>query len=199
MGHVSGLVHLGPESLNARSLPLFATRRLHDWLESGPPWKPLLKYEHIIQKELHLDRSLQLTPELHLKPIQVPHRDEHAETLAFRIEGPNHSALYLPDIDRWKTLHPSIMDLIHQVDRAYLDGTFYDAGELPGRPLSEIPHPTLLESITEFSPLDTELRSRIHFLHLNHTNPVLDPQSSAFKTLHEEGFELAQEGETFSL
>ena len=199
MGHVSGLVHLGPESLNTNSLPLYATPKLHEWIESGPPWKNLLKNSHTLRKEIIPGQTIDLTPEIRLKAICVPHRDEYAETLAFRIEGPHRCALYLPDIDSWKHLDPPIEDHVTTVDRAYLDGTFFDRNELPGRPISEVPHPTLCESMTEFDSLSREHRSRIHFLHLNHTNPVLDPQSTESRTLREAGYEIAKDGEIFTL
>ena len=35
--------------------------------------------------------------------MQVPHRNEHGDSVAYVIEGPAKSVLFLPDIDRWDT------------------------------------------------------------------------------------------------
>ena len=61
--------------------------------------------------------------------------------------------------------------MLAHVDIAYIDGTFHDAGELPGRDLREIPHPLMTETLARLhgSPLLTKVR----FIHLNQSNPLL--------------------------
>ena len=74
-----------------------------------------------------------------------------------------------------------------------MDGTFYDANELPGQRMASIPHPFLIDSMTRFQSLPLELRQKIHFTHLNHSNPVARPDSEERRQVFEAGFGLAEE------
>jgi pyrroloquinoline quinone biosynthesis protein B len=113
--------------------------------------------------------------------------------------GPDRSILYLPDIDKWTRWKTSIEDVLQTVEVAYLDGTFYADGELPGRDMSKIPHPFIAESIERFSKLGATERSKIRFLHLNHTNPALDPESDATRAIKKAGHRVAMQGERVGL
>ena len=86
--------------------------------------------------------------------------------------------------------------VLQRVDLAYLDGSFYADGEVPGRKMSDIPHPFMVESLARFAP---ELRRKIRFIHLNRTNPALLPDSPERKALLAAGFEIAEEGERVGL
>jgi pyrroloquinoline quinone biosynthesis protein B len=44
-----------------------------------------------------------------------------------------------------------------------------------------------------------EIRRKVRFIHLNHTNPALLPGSPAQVEVSRRGFALAEEGETFPL
>ena len=76
----------------------------------------------------------------------------------------------------------SIKKLISKVDYAFLDGTFYDAKEINNRDISEIPHPFIIESLELFKDLKESDRSKIYFIHLNHTNPLLNSKSHGVQT-----------------
>ena len=91
--------------------------------------------------------------------IAVPHRDEFSETVAFLISGPSRKILWLPDIDKWEKWTTPIESMIARVDVAYIDATFYDERELPGRNLSEIPHPTITETMQRLAALPAAERS----------------------------------------
>ena len=45
-----------------------------------------------------------------------------------------------------------------------------------------------------FKGMSPELRDRIYFIHLNHTNPALDPESSASTEIEKAGFHVARTG-----
>ena len=79
------------------------------------------------------------------------------------------------------------------VDVAYLDGTFYDAGELPGRDMSEIPHPFIQETLQRLAALPAEQRAKVRFIHLNHTNPALVPGGAARQAIEAAGMHVAAE------
>ncbi|HSR51720.1 MAG TPA: pyrroloquinoline quinone biosynthesis protein PqqB, partial [Acidobacteriota bacterium] len=117
-------------------------------------------------------------------------------------EGPSRSVLFLPDIDSWEEWDEQgtrIEDLIGRVDVAYLDGSFYADGEIPGRDMSGFPHPFITHSMERFAPLPSEQRSKVRFIHLNHTNPALLPDSAARHSVLQAGMRIAEEGEVVVL
>jgi pyrroloquinoline quinone biosynthesis protein B len=87
-----------------------------------------------------------------------------------------------------------IVQEIRSVDYALLDATFFDGDELPGRDMDEIPHPFVVESLSLFDQLTAEERSRVWFIHMNHSNPLLDPSSAAHKKVLDAGYGIASEG-----
>ena len=97
---------------------------------------------------------------------------------------------------RWEL---KIEELIAAADVAYLDGTFYTDGELGDRCMDDIPHPFVTESVERFASLPAADRGRIRFIHLNHTNPLLDPSSDAASAVERAGCSIASEGERFEL
>ncbi|MBI4229475.1 MAG: pyrroloquinoline quinone biosynthesis protein PqqB, partial [Planctomycetes bacterium] len=109
------------------------------------------------------------------------------------------SALYLPDIDTWDRWDTPLGEALRGVDVAFLDGTFFDAGELPGRAPAEVPHPPIRDTLRRLASLPAAERAKVRFLHLNHTNPALDPGSDAARLVREAGCAIAREGETVEL
>ena len=77
---------------------------------------------------------------------------------------------------------------------ALLDGTFYRDGELPGRDMREIPHPFVAETMDKFSSFPDSIRSKIVFIHFNHTNPLLKTKSAEKNKVKGAGFGVAEEG-----
>ena len=65
--------------------------------------------------------------------------------------------------------------------------------------MSEIPHPFVAETTQLLSSLPDDMRSRIQFIHLNHTNPLLDDSSSEYENLIKEGWGICHEGQQFPL
>jgi len=199
MGHYTGLMHFGREVMGTQKVPVHAMPRMKSFLEKNGPWSQLVKLNNI---ELHLmksDKSIQLNDRLTVTPITVPHRDEFSETVAFVVKGPNGTALYLPDIDKWSKWERSIEDFIAKVDIAFIDATFFANGEIAGRDMSQIPHPFVEESILRFQSLKGSERAKIHFIHLNHTNPALNPKSQAAAQIRKAGMNLAVEGNAHKL
>lgn len=109
------------------------------------------------------------------------------------------TALFIPDIDKWEKWETSIVELIKEVDYAFLDGTFYDAKEINNRDISEIPHPFIIESIALFKDLSIFDKNKVYFIHLNHTNPVINKSSGPFKNVISKGFNVADINMEFSL
>ena len=199
IGHYLGLAYLGREALNARAVPVYAMPKMSDFLKNNGPWDQLYSSKNIALRDLSHNDTLQLSKNLSVVPLLVPHRDEYSETVGYQIIGPEKSALFIPDIDKWERWDLSIIDLIKQVDYAFLDATFFDGQELAHRDMSLVPHPFIVESLELFDTLQTSDRNKVHFIHFNHTNPALDPKSKAFKIVKEAGFNCAKQGQQFAL
>jgi len=194
MGHYTGLLHFGREAVGADGIRVFAMPRMHDFLSTNGPWSQLVSLRNINLVPITEGSEITLSDDLSVVPIQVPHRDEYTETVGYRINGPNKSALFIPDIDKWRKWGTDIRDLVRKVDFALLDGSFFADGELPGRDMSEIPHPYVQESIELFAGLADADKAKIIFIHFNHTNPLLIDGSAAQKKVTALGFRFATEG-----
>jgi len=199
IGHYSGLMYLGRESFNSKNIPVYAMPRMKKFLETNGPWDQLVSLNNIKINPIINESEIIVEKELIVKPIEVPHRDEYSETVGYIINGPNKSAIYIPDIDKWYKWYKSIIDLISSVDYAFIDATFYDEKEINYRDISEIPHPFVIESMKLFERFSKEEKSKIYFIHLNHTNPLLDSNSSEYKDLISKGYNVAQEGVVLKL
>src|SRR4030095_11961243 len=73
-----------------------------------------------------------------------------------RSAAPTRALLGLPDIDkgeRWDAQGTKLEEVLAGVDVAYLDGTFFADGEVPGRSMAEIPHPFVRETIARLPAL----------------------------------------------
>lgn len=194
IGHYTGLMHFGHEATGASDLPVYAMPRMTEFLRSNGPWDQLVRFGNIELRPLANGQTVKLDDELRVIPFEVPHRDEYSETVGYRIDGPNKSAVFIPDIDKWSAWDQDIVEVVRSVDYALLDATFYADGELPNRDMSQVRHPFVTESIALFESLDEEERARVIFIHMNHTNPLLDEGSAASKAVRAAGFRVATEG-----
>lgn len=199
VGHYAGLIHLGREVIGSNEVKVHAMPRMSKFLKTNGPWSQLVTLGNIKLVPLKNDTTIQINERIKVTPFLVPHRDEFSETVGFRITGPSKTIVFLPDINKWNKWSHKIEDLIADCDVAYLDGTFFENGEIPGRDMSLIPHPFVRESIQRFSPLDEQHRNRIRFIHFNHTNPVLLEGGLAEKRIEKAGMHVARQGEIIDL
>lgn len=199
IGHYTGLMDLGREAMGASAVPVFAMPRMRTFLRTNGPWNQLVKLNNIDLRPMAADSAIVLNGRISVTPLLVPHRDEYSETVGFLIDGPEKKALFIPDIDKWHKWEQDLPRLVSQVDYAFLDGTFYADGELPGRDMSEIPHPFIAESMALLEPLPPAERAKVIFIHFNHTNPVLDPEGEALKAVEAAGYRIARQGTTFPM
>ncbi|MCB9760662.1 MAG: pyrroloquinoline quinone biosynthesis protein PqqB [Alphaproteobacteria bacterium] len=199
IGHYTGLVHLGREVMGASGVPLYAMPRMRAFIEASGPWELLVRLGNVSLQTLTDGQGVRLADDLVVTPFAVPHRGEYSETVGFRIRGPGREAVYLPDIDKWSRWSVPVERLLAEVDLAYVDATFYADGELPGRDMAEIPHPFVQETLARLADQPAALRAKVRFIHLNHTNPLLDPDSAAQDVVRSAGMRVAEEGEVFAL
>jgi len=191
IGHYAGLMLLGREAMNSKAVPVYAMPKMKSFLENNCPWSQLVSLNNIQIKPLSDGNWENISQSLRVKPILVPHRDEFSETVGFIIEGPHKKLLFIPDIDKWEKWRSDIVSLIKEVDHALIDGTFYSAAEVGNRNIAEIPHPLVQESIQLFDSLPAKEKEKIMFIHLNHTNPLLNEQSEEARLVKSKGFRIA--------
>jgi pyrroloquinoline quinone biosynthesis protein B len=194
VGHYTGLIHLGREVMGSAEVPVFVLPRMFHFLENNGPWSQLVSLKNIRLNLLKKDSAIQFSEEIKITPLEVPHRDEYSETAGFRIEAGGKIILFIPDIDKWHLWNRDIKEEITNCDLAFLDATFYKNGELK-RDMSEIPHPFVEESMKAFESLSKEEKRKIHFIHFNHTNPLIW-DNEARKAVENQGYQIAKQGES---
>lgn len=203
IGHYAGLMFVGRESADTKGIPVYAMPRMRSFLADNGPWGQLVRLNNISIKPLEDKGPVALGDGLTVTPLLVPHRDEYTETVGFIIAGRSAKALYLPDIDSWdlweSRMGVRIEDMIAKVDLAFIDATFFDNAELPEAAARMIPHPRIADTIARFATLPADLRARIRFTHLNHTNPARFAGSSARRAIEASGARVAALGDRLCL
>lgn len=206
IGHYAGLMYFGREAMNANAVSVYVMPRMADFLRTNGPWSQLVGIGNIELRQLTPDLPIDLSialpsalasaseSSLSVTPLLVPHRDEYSETVGFRIQGPSRTALFIPDINKWKDWNQDIVELVRGVDYALLDATFFADGELGNRDMSQIPHPFAAETMALFAGLPAAERAKIWFIHFNHTNPLLNLDSPESQSVLDAGYHIAHEG-----
>ena len=201
LGHVDGLGLFGRETMSARNIQLHCSPSMYSLIERTPAWNQLL-----LQNVLEFGTFPRVEiDDIIVEFIQVPHRAELSDMHAIILRGENKSLLFLPDHDTWdETLDAhsckTIRDFLNKydIDIALLDGTFWSGGELQGRDMSVVPHPTVEESLDRLGCKESG-DAEILFIHLNHTNPLYDTGSEAYNKLKESGWAIGEEGQRFMI
>jgi pyrroloquinoline quinone biosynthesis protein B len=196
IGHYTGLMYLGREAIGAKETPVYAMPKMKNYLENNGPWSQLVNLKNIKIMPLSTDNAVVISKNISIRPFLVPHRDEFSETVGYMIESPRKKVLFIPDIDKWSKWQRQIVDEVSNVDVALLDGSFYKNGEIPNRDMSEIPHPFIEETTSLFK--NNPQKSKIRFIHFNHTNPILR-QSIERQSVLNQGFGICKEGDIIGL
>ena len=197
-GHYTGLMYVGKEGMNASKIPVYTMPRFSNYLTNNGPWSQLVTLGNIDLKPLQSEAPIRLDSALIVIPIVVPHRDEFSETVGFKIISAKKSALYIPDIDKWRLWEKKIVEEVKSVDFAFIDGTFYEDGEI-NRPIHDVPHPFISETISIFKNESLFVKQKIYFIHLNHTNPAHNKTSKQRIAVEKQGFHFATLGAQFIL
>ena len=193
IGHYTGLMYLGREGLGGNQINVFALERMSNFLQNNGPWDQLVELKNISLNSLENLQPVNLSKDLKVIPIKVPHRDEYSETVGYKIVGKTKKVLFIPDIDKWSEWERDIIKEVKKVDYALIDGTFYNGSEL-NRDMSEIPHPSIEETISLFLNEPLNERNKIYFIHINHTNPILTNKNNIKSNIETFGFNVAQKG-----
>ena len=198
IGHYTGLMYFGREALGAKNLTIKVLPKMSNFLKTNGPWSQLVDINNIKIQNLSFGSKTNELRNITVTPIQVPHRDEYSETAGFIIEGRYKKALFIPDIDKWEKWDKNLKQLVYEFDYLLLDATFYDSKEI-NRDISEIPHPLVTETINLLDDLSPEHKNKVYFIHMNHTNLMLDPSSELTKLVVNKGFNITRLGLKLSL
>jgi pyrroloquinoline quinone biosynthesis protein B len=201
MGHYPGLLFFGKEVIDSNNLAVYTSKTLEKFLNENQPWKLLIDNKNIDIKSFEFENEINLSGNLKIIPIEIPHRQELSDTAGFIIEGKQKSGFYLPDIDSWKTFYDKFNEISIKADLLFIDGTFYSNEELMeirGRNIKDVPHPPIKETINLLkNGVLKQNNSKIYFTHFNHTNKILD---NDFKDdLKIEGIDFLKDGEVFKI
>jgi pyrroloquinoline quinone biosynthesis protein B len=198
IGHYTGLMYLGRESMNTENVLVYAMPRMKKMLESAAPWQQLVALKNIEIRQLNDRTAIQLNDRLTVEPFLVPHRDEFSETVGFRIRSKAKTLIFIPDIDKWQKWQTDLKDLVGTSDYLFLDGTFYADGEI-ARPMNEVPHPFVSETMALLKDLPAKDRSKVFFIHFNHSNPLVQGDAGRTREVGSRGFNIAVQGMKLSL
>jgi len=199
VGHYLGLAYFGFEAIHTRGLAVHCTPAMAEFLRSNAPWSQLVRLENILLREIVPGEVQRITASVSVTAIDVPHRNEFADTVALLFRGPRSTVLYVPDTDSWPAWDPPLLDILQDVDVAILDGTFFSVDELPGRDIASIGHPLITETMDLLQERVRAGTLRVHFTHLNHSNPALDEAGPARRALESRGFHVLGESTSVPL
>lgn len=195
LGHYTGLAFFGFEAVHTQALPLYVTEKMGAFLQAHAPWQQLIELNNVTLVTVDEGAPVDLGEGVSVEPLYVPHRDEYADTVGYRIRGPQRTVLFIPDTEPWERWPRPLESLLEEVDVALLDATFYSMSELPGRDVSQIGHPLVVDTLERLADWPGELR----FIHLNHSNPALDPDSKQAREIRERGASVAADGDEVPL
>lgn len=196
IGHYTGLMYLGRESMGAKSVKVYAMPKMKQMLETNAPWSQLVSLKNITLQPIENKQNINIGESIYIQPVLVPHRDEFSETVGFRIMANGKSLIFIPDIDKWEKWSENLQDVVKANDYLLLDGTFFADGEI-NRPMSEVPHPFVSETMDLLKDLPLKERNKVHFIHFNHSNPLAHGNKQKIKEVKSKGFNTTFQGQRF--
>lgn len=204
LGHIDGIGLFGKEVMGKpqKSIRLIAGKAVIDKLEAKSYLDPF--YTDVISNS----SKIKLGRGVSLEFYRVPHREcEKRETYGIVVRGNERSIFFLPDHDSYEeTLayqnKESIRDWLHNlnVDVVLIDGTFFTLEEISVKRIDSkgIPHPTISESLEKLGKRNEKDDPEIFFIHLNHTNPVIDDVNKRHQ-IEKLGWGIGKQGQSWTI
>ena len=193
IGHYTGLMYLGRESMGSNGVRVYAMPRMRQVLEQNAPWSQLVSLKNIAIQPLADKTEVTLNKRITIEPFLVPHRDEFSETVGYRVKTATKTLVFIPDIDKWSKWQTPLADFVKTSDYLLIDGTFYADGEI-NRPMSEVPHPFVTETMDLLGSLPARDRAKVYFIHFNHSNPLVQGNAAKLGEVRRRGFRVATRG-----
>jgi len=173
IGHYAGLMFFGREAAGADRIKVHAMPRMASYLRENGPWEQLIQLENIELSDLKNQSAVSLSQGIKVTPYRWAEWEQGFE---IRLEN-----------------------VIRQVDLAFVDSTFFDNNELPGRDMKLIPHPRVATTMDRLYNEPLEIKSRIQFIHYNHTNPIRFIDSAETNEVLQRGYNIARAGDRHCL
>ena len=205
LGHIDGLGLLGREAMGLRGVKVHCSDSMSSFVRQTPSLNILIQQGVIDlhvwnpMEEFELTEGCGFT----VTAVPIPHRSELSDNHALIIRGPTKSLLFMPDHDSWAETLIGDLGITQwlkemKIDIALIDGTFWDYGEISHRDITEIPHPTVTETLSRLGE-KTITDPDIYFTHFNHTNPLLNERSIQTKKLLSMGWRVSEQGSVYYL
>lgn len=187
IGHYTGLIYFGRESSSTNKFPIYLTKQNSKFLKANKPYSYLFERNELQEKTIEPGKPLIIDDSLTIIPFLVPHRNEDGNTIGIEIVNSKNTkrAVYIPDIDY---LPDNIKDKINLADKVLLDGTFYEKSDIMRQ--KEVPHPPIKETVKIFGK---QPENKFYFIHINHSNPVLNQTSVQYKEVTNMNYKISEE------
>jgi pyrroloquinoline quinone biosynthesis protein B len=170
-----------------------ATARVCAYLRANEPWATLARDGFIDLRAIDTDTRYALAGGT-ITALDVPHRAEYSDTVAYSLRAEHGAVFYCPDIDRWEQWRHAVFDVVSAHTVSLVDGSFFTDGEL-ARDMSAIPHPLVTDTVERLRGL----RDKTLFIHLNHSNPLLNQDSEQRRWLRERGCDIGETGAVWQI
>jgi pyrroloquinoline quinone biosynthesis protein B len=85
MGHYTGLMFLGKESISTKNTPVYCSTEMASFLSNNAPWSLLVSNKNIELKSFEAGKPIDFG--FKITPLSVPHRKEFTDTYGFLIQG----------------------------------------------------------------------------------------------------------------
>lgn len=135
-------------------------------------------------------------------PLDSPHPARSDDTIGLVLKNTetDTSLIYLPCLPE---LTDEILSRIEESDLALVDGTFWTSEELfeyrdIDRDAFEMGHVPMAGSQGSYRQLG-RFDTQVVYVHINNTNPVLDPQSDARREIEDAGLQVGEDGMEFRI
>jgi pyrroloquinoline quinone biosynthesis protein B len=206
--HIAGLLTLREKT----PFKVFATSAGLDILNTNSVFG-VLDRQLVSLHQVELDTAFEPLPGLTVTPFAVPGKvalflegdalnleEVGEQTVGLMIEAGGRRVAYVPGcaaLPDWLTQRLSDFDLL------LFDGTVWDnddmqktgTGEKTGARMGHVPQNGPLGSLARLA----EVEGRKMYIHINNTNPVLQPDSPERATVLNAGWEIAQDGMEITL
>ena len=200
LGHIEGIGQFGKEAMGCRNLTLVASESVASILQEKKLMTPFVIADFGSQNLPKFQQGGVV-----FDFIPVPHRDDTSDTHAILISGENKRVLFLPDHDDWEQTLKSVgyknpNEWFQSLGATHvlLDATFWNGEELSGRDMKDVPHPTVEDSLARLQEGGIG-GPEIILIHLNHTNPLNNPNSHQSRMVEDAGHSIGQRGMTIEL
>ena len=202
--HVAGLLVLREQ----QKFDLFATGEIHDVLAQNPMFDAL-RADCVDRKKIALDQPVEIAPDLTATLFAVPGKVplylegdevqtdlEGEQTVGVALSAGGKTGYYIPGC---ALVTPTLADRVRGADLVMFDGTLWRDDEMIANGLSQktgqrMGHISMSGeegSIEAFKDLNI---SRKIFVHMNNSNPVLNPGSEERRAAEAAGWTVGEDG-----